>query len=293
MTRARAGTEIGYTVVGGFLGSGKTTLINAMLSTATIRLAVIVNDIGDVNIDARLIAAAAEDGPGGAATIELTNGCVCCSIGDSLAATLRDLCLATDGPDHIVLECSGAALPAKAGAYGDRRILAPPSIVVAADATDVRRRADDRRFSGLLRGQLSSADLVVVTKTDLVDDVESVTDWLRATTGADVAVGHPSGLGAILTDLQANRRPAATHRGRPQPPPDPSAPPLRVRTRTFDGPVDVAAIEHWLNGLPDLVRAKGIVTTESGPMLIQWSANRLAVEPWSGLVMSNSVVTIA
>ena len=94
---------IGYTIVGGFLGAGKTTLINSLLSTATEPIAVIVNDIGEINIDAALISSVTDD------TLELTNGCVCCSIGDSLATTLRDLCQRPEPPERIVLECSGAA----------------------------------------------------------------------------------------------------------------------------------------------------------------------------------------
>ena len=89
--------RIPMVVLGGWLGSGKTTLLNRLLrASGGERFAVVVNDVGAVNLDAELVAA--RDGP----TVELTNGCVCCSIGDSLALTLRDLVLSDQlGSAHV------------------------------------------------------------------------------------------------------------------------------------------------------------------------------------------------
>ena len=100
------------TVIGGYLGAGKTKLLNRLLAEAEgRRLAVLVNDFGEVNIDAALIAN--RDGE----TISLTNGCVCCSIGDNLGMTLYDLAERPDGPEHILVEASGVADPARIAGY--------------------------------------------------------------------------------------------------------------------------------------------------------------------------------
>ena len=108
-------------VIGGWLGAGKTTLVNRLLGQAQgERIAVVVNDIGKVAVDADLVQAGDGD------TVELTNGCVCCSIGDSLAVTLRDLVLGERPPERIVVEASGVADPDRVAAYGDRRRLRRP-----------------------------------------------------------------------------------------------------------------------------------------------------------------------
>ena len=122
--------RIPMVVLGGWLGSGKTTLLNRLLrASGGERFAVVVNDVGAVNLDAELVAA--RDG----ATVELTNGCVCCSIGDSLALTLRDLVLSDRPPDRLVIEASGVAEPDRFAAYGDRRRIRLDGVVVAVDGT--------------------------------------------------------------------------------------------------------------------------------------------------------------
>jgi len=156
-------------VLGGWLGAGKTTLVNRLLrATDGERIAVVVNDVGEVNLDVGLIAA--RDG----GTVELTNGCICCSIGDSLAVTLRDLVLASQSSDRqldrLVVEASGVAEPDRVAAYGDRRRIRPDGIVVAVDATDVVTRAADPVCGPLVLRQVRAADLLVVTKADLVPD---------------------------------------------------------------------------------------------------------------------------
>ncbi|MDP6159998.1 MAG: GTP-binding protein [Acidimicrobiales bacterium] len=163
------GPRVPMVVLGGWLGAGKTTLVNRLLrATNGERIAVVVNDIGEVNLDVGLIAA--RDGD----TVELANGCICCSIGDSLAVTLRDLVLAGQSSnrqlDRLVVEASGVAEPDRVAAYGDRRRIRPDGIVVAVDATDVVIRAADPACGPLVLRQIRAADLLVVTKADLVPD---------------------------------------------------------------------------------------------------------------------------
>ena len=99
---------IPFTVIGGFLGAGKTTLLNRLLRGATgRRFAVMVNDFGALDIDGRLVAEHAGE------TIALANGCLCCTIGDSLVTTLLALLERSERFDHIVVEASGVADPGR------------------------------------------------------------------------------------------------------------------------------------------------------------------------------------
>ena len=96
------------TVLGGYLGAGKTTLLNRLLSEDHgQRILVMVNDFGAINIDASLIAAASSD------TLTLSNGCVCCTMGADLFMAMGDALDRRPRPDHLVIEASGVADPAK------------------------------------------------------------------------------------------------------------------------------------------------------------------------------------
>ena len=153
------------TVIGGYLGAGKTTLVNALLRDARgVRLAVLVNDFGALPIDADLIESAEGD------TIAIAGGCVCCSFGSDLIAALQALATRTPRPEHVLVESSGVALP---GAIAATVSLLPDyvvdGVVVLADTETVRARAADRYLGDTIARQLADADLVLATKTDLVD----------------------------------------------------------------------------------------------------------------------------
>ncbi len=128
------------TIVGGFLGAGKTTLVNHLLRHADgRRLAVLVNDFGAVNIDAALIAGRAGD------VVRLTNGCLCCSIGDSFVDALIAVMRGPVLPDHVVIEASGVADP---GRVAELAYLDPAfslhGVVVLADAERVAPLSRDK-----------------------------------------------------------------------------------------------------------------------------------------------------
>jgi G3E family GTPase len=175
-----------FTVVGGFLGAGKTTLVNHLLreasaDRATQRLAVLVNDFGAVNIDAALIESKTAD------TIALTNGCVCCQIGDDLTMALVRVLEAPEPFDAIVVEASGVSDPWRIAqiARADPT-LTLEGIFVVVDASAVMAQAADPLLVDTIVRQLRSADLVLLNKVDLVDGsaLAAARAWIEARAGA-------------------------------------------------------------------------------------------------------------
>lgn len=169
-------TVIPVTVIGGYLGSGKTTLVNHLLRHANgIRLAVMVNDFGELPIDADLIEA--KDGD----VISLSGGCVCCSYGDDLSLSLQMLQEQEVPPDHIFIEASGVALP---GAIGRSltllRAYRLEGIMVLADAATVQVSAIRKYIGDTIQRQLGDADVIVLNKLDLLSgaNAKSVRHWL-------------------------------------------------------------------------------------------------------------------
>ena len=173
--------RIPLTVIGGFLGAGKTSLLVHWLKQAQgQRIAVLVNDFGAINIDAELLSESNSD------TIALSNGCVCCQIGGDLSQALLQV-LDTPQPfDAIVIEASGVSDPWPIAqiALADKR-LSLHGVLVMVDAAAVRAHAADPLLHDSLLRQLLAADLLVLNKTDLcsADEIQACATWLHDTVG--------------------------------------------------------------------------------------------------------------
>jgi G3E family GTPase len=163
-------------IVGGYLGAGKTTLMNHVLRNAGgRRIAVLVNDFGEVNIDADLIEGATSG------LISLSGGCLCCSFGDDLPGTLQSLALGNDKVDVVLIELSGVALPAPvARSIKLARGVEVAGTLVLADASSIQRQCDDTYVGETVRQQLCDADWILLNKSDLVTAVtaSALPSWL-------------------------------------------------------------------------------------------------------------------
>ena len=167
------------TLLTGFLGAGKTTLLNRILSGQHgLRVGVLVNDFGAINIDAELVAGVEKN------TISLTNGCVCCEIRDDLVTSLEELLTRSESIDYVILEASGVSDPEGiVMTFLDQKyegLLRLDSIVCIVDAEAVFADGDDAVISGLKIRQIGFADMVILNKIDLVGPVhiEVIRDWI-------------------------------------------------------------------------------------------------------------------
>ena len=152
------------TIVGGFLGSGKTTLLNHILTRPHgKRVAVLVNDFGAINVDAKLIVSVEGE------TVSMANGCVCCTIRDDLLIEVERLLAGENPPEHIVIETSGVSKPVSVAetflnpsvrTFVDVRIIAVLDALLALD--------EQARYQSLALDHIRLADLIVINKVDLV-----------------------------------------------------------------------------------------------------------------------------
>lgn len=217
--------KIPATIVTGFLGSGKTTLLRHLLQNAEgRRIAVIVNEFGELGIDGELLRGCGigcdETGQPNGQLFELANGCLCCTVQEEFAPVMEQLAARREQIDHLVIETSGLALPkplvqafqwpALRNAFTvDAVITVVDAPAVAAGrfaddplAVDAQRRADDNLdhdspLAELFEDQLATADLVVVHKTDGLD--------ATALAGVEAAIRLETAPGVKLIHAQHGR----------------------------------------------------------------------------------------
>ena len=256
-----SGDRIAVTIIGGYLGAGKTTLLNHLLATTDERVAILVNDFGELNIDASLIDAAEGN------TVSLPNGCICCSLVDGLGAALSDIDELEPRPQRLVIEASGVADPAGIAAYTHRRGYRLDLVVVLVDGFQFATNAADKYVGETVRGQLGAADLLVVNKIDLLDDAAALRlDALLDHLAPDVPTVRAVNAAidpAVLLDLAPHpNAPAVGHLH------DHSVP---FETWSYEGAeIDLGTVRSMAEALPAaVVRAKGIIATPEGFRVFQ------------------------
>ena len=149
-------------LVSGYLGAGKTTLINNLLREPNgKRLAVLVNEFGELAIDEDLIEAKNDN------LISISGGCICCSFGDDLSGALSDLAKFLPAPDYILIESSGVALPNQIVAnVGLLNKFFMAGVVCIVDCSNVLQKLRDGYVSDLIASQIENSNLIILNKTD-------------------------------------------------------------------------------------------------------------------------------
>ncbi len=274
--------EIEVTVIGGYLGAGKTTLLNHILRHTDERVAILVNDFGDINIDEDLIVS--HDGD----TISLSNGCICCSLVDGFAAAIATVRALDPAPARLVIEASGVADPATVAAYGHGPGLRLDATLVVADAETIQAKSTDVYVGDAVLAQLRSGAIIVLNKADLVtvERLSQTRAWLQhiapdaVVVDAVNAVVEPSllfGVGGVGVDREPGPAGPADADSR-----------YESRSWTGDDPVERARVEELMAVLPDgVVRAKGVFFLSEDPdraMVLQrvgrrWTLSRRLGRP--------------
>ena len=266
MSENRGRPKIPVTLIAGFLGSGKTTLLNHILSgDHGVRAAVLVNDFGSINIDAKLIVGVEGD------TVNLANGCVCCTIRDDLVGACVGLLQRPAPPEHLFVELSGVSDPVPVlNTFLETQLVHAfsfSSILSVVDAEQLPRLEGE--MSRLARGQIGVADVVVLNKTDLVraDELARVKQLLQLVTPGSRIIEAVKGRIPLELVFEGGYE-------APQPRPEEDHHGEHAHDHVFttwswksDHALSLPALRSALEQLPESVyRCKGVVQIEEMPL---------------------------
>ncbi len=260
-------TKTPIMLVTGTLGSGKTTLLRRIVDTSNRRIAVFMNEFGEISVDARVLRKKNVE------VVQLTGGCVCCSLSEEFEAAVKSV-LERVKPHAIVVETTGMAEPHALASEFDHHFLQTrlDSVVYVADAYS---SVKDPQLPANALSQLSAADVVLINKIDLVtmDEIKRVEAFLREhnphavffkTMGCDVDTNLLFGL-----DVEHIQRDLSHH----------GEPPFQSFLFLWDTPLNKEQFLELVSRFPrEVYRAKGFVVFESGSYLFNYVVGRVDLE---------------
>ena len=240
---------IPITLICGYLGSGKTTLINQLLNITKKPIGVLVNDFGDLNIDSKLISN--EDD----LTISLTNGCICCSLNDDLGESMN--LMLSKNIDALVLEASGVALPIKMSNYGTSW----PGydlgkVITVVEGQTLKELLSDKFVSKTINSQINQSDLIYLNRYSLQDK-----NLLTSMDSDFLVESEINELASFIFDIQKSdgNKPVSSFEHN-----------LFSKTLSFNNPVNKEDIIRFLQSNPNIERLKGwIYDSEKRSWLVQ------------------------
>lgn len=268
------------TILTGFLGAGKTTLLNHILNgDHGLKIAVLVNDFGAINIDSQLIVDVREED-----TIELSNGCICCTIRGDLMGAMVDLLHRPQPPEYVIIEASGVSDPLEISMTFRtpelQHLAQVDSVLTVVDAEQITSLERENEVLAVL--QVGAADIVILNKVDLVSasQLEKVHKWIRSiitnarileTSHGQVALPLILGVGLFAPEKLAGRTEHDIHVHAVDEPHDHDH--IHDHSMVFstyswqsDQALSLKAVQRAVENLPnDIFRAKGILYLADDP----------------------------
>ncbi|MGJ3237976.1 MAG: CobW family GTP-binding protein [Anaerolineae bacterium] len=303
--------KVSMAILTGYLGAGKTTLLNRVLNADhKMRIAVLVNDFGAINIDAKLIVGMEGE------TITLSNGCICCTIRGDMVMAIADLLKRDPLPDYIIVEASGVSDPAQVVLTFNRSFLRShvqiDSIVAVVDGEQFDSFQENTQR--LLREQVRVSDIIILNKTDLIDDttrqkahqwIEGIIDKARIieTQYCDVPIETIIGSATYNPQTAFDTSGPGVHAHNVDELHDHEHGDHSLVFATWawesDDPLVLSALRRVLDDLPSTIfRAKGVIYSREFPdlqVVLQLVGNRVALtegEPWNEQTPKTSIVVI-
>ncbi len=271
------------TIVTGMLGAGKTTFIQNYLKNNNEKTVVLVNDFGKAGIDGEIISQTNSD------TIELPSGCVCCTLRFDLITTLKRICEEIQ-PAHLMIEPSGIASPSGVISALQELNINKYTVICIIDPTEFPDIYDSQMYGAFFEDQINNADVILINKTD-ISESESIEKSKDI-----VAKLNPSALILETVHCRINEPiENRTHGSKIEI----KNSHLHLETITLNLPEDYPyeslkkLFHEMLSGtLGNIVRAKGLVQTDSGPYRFDFAAKRINIEYFPSRISRNRIVII-